>query len=82
MAKTPKPKIIPPLDLLLNPINIGSFVAFTHHSSMNIGQVIKITTRMIRIKLVKRSSSYSYLKHPREVVILNDELLAIYLLKI
>lgn len=78
MIKSP----ISHFDIFDKEILEGTNVAFAASNQMRLGVVIKLNKKMIRIKEFGRSNLHSgYLKYPREVVVVSDKSVTMYLLK-
>ena len=72
-------------DVIGRPINVGDFVAVTIYNKLQIGQVIKLNPKMVKVKLlnVKTSNWYSgeHNRYPSDMALLDGEYLTFYLLK-
>jgi hypothetical protein len=84
-------KTIEHFDKLGAPINVGDYVAYPHVNSLQIGLVIKLNPKMVKVKPVtkKRKNSYSQLRakevginrYPVDCILVGGELVTLYVLK-
>jgi len=72
-------------DLLGREVVEGDAVAFTHHNSMMVGKVIKITPRQVRVIPLMSQSGYrsgtGYLKYTKQCVLIGGPDLTMWILK-
>lgn len=70
-------------DLLGREVKEGDAVAYTHHNSLYVGKVIKITPKQVRV--INMLSSYrsdtGYLKYTNQCVLIGGPELTMHLLK-
>ena len=74
------------LDLLGREVKEDDYVAFSHHNSLMVGKVIKMTPKQVRVKPFHKPSSYyrkdySYLKYTDQCVLVGGPDLVVHLLK-
>lgn len=71
------------LDLLGREVNIDDAVAYTHHNSLYVGKVIKITPKQVRVvdMLSKYRDDTGYLKYTNQCVLIGGPDLTMHLLK-
>lgn len=70
------------LDLLGNPIEAGSCVAFPYGNSLRIGIVLKLTPKMVQLRRVgAKRAGIKYNKYPGDIAVLNSKDVTMYLLK-
>lgn len=78
-------KVIPEdhRDLLGRVVAEGDSVAYTHHNSLYVGKVIKITPKQVRVvdMLSKYRSDTGYLKYTCQCVLIGGPDLTMHLLK-
>jgi hypothetical protein len=70
-------------DLLGREVNEGDAVAYTHHNSLYVGKVIKITPKQVRVvpMLTNYRSDTGYLKYTNQCVLIGGPELTAHLLK-
>jgi hypothetical protein len=70
-------------DLLGREVNEGDAVAYTHHNSLYVGKVIKITPKQVRVipMLTNYRSDTGYLKYTNQCVLIGGPELTMHLLK-
>lgn len=69
-------------DILGQPVEVGNYVAVSHHNSLYICKVGKITNKMVRVHPLKGYRSRSgWLKYTSEIVILSGPDAMVYILK-
>jgi hypothetical protein len=70
-------------DLLGREVNEGDAVAYTHHNSLYVGKVIKITPKQVRVipLLTNYRSDTGYLKYTNQCVLIGGPDLTAHLLK-
>jgi hypothetical protein len=70
-------------DLLGRTVTEGDAVAFTHHNTLYVGKVIKITPKQVRVvdMLAKYRSDTGYLKYTSQCVLIGGPELTMHLLK-
>lgn len=70
-------------DLLGREVNEGDAVAYTHHNSLYVGKVIKITPKQVRVipLLTQYRSDTGYLKYTNQCVLIGGPDLTAHLLK-
>jgi hypothetical protein len=70
-------------DLLGREVNEGDAVAYTHHNSLYVGKVIKITPKQVRVvpMLSNYRSDTGYLKYTNQCVLIGGPELTAHLLK-
>jgi hypothetical protein len=70
-------------DLLGREVNEGDAVAYTHHNSLYVGKVIKITPKQVRVvpMLTDYRSDTGYLKYTNQCVLIGGPELTAHLLK-
>lgn len=74
-------------DRLGKTIALGDFVAFPHSNELEIGKIIKITKKMVRVVSVDETgssryrSSQGHLKYPCDTVWLEPSKLTFYILR-
>lgn len=70
-------------DLLGRIVAEGDAVAYTHHNSLYVGKVIKITPKQVRVvnMLSKYQDSTGYLKYTSQCVLIGGPDLTVHLLK-
>lgn len=70
-------------DLLGREVNEGDAVAYTHHNSLYVGKVIKVTPKQVRVVplLSKYRSETGYLKYTNQCVLIGGPDLTAHLLK-
>jgi hypothetical protein len=70
-------------DLLGREVKEGDSVAYTHHNSLYVGKVIKITPKQVRV--INMLSNYrndtGYLKYTNQCVLIGGPELTMHLLK-
>jgi hypothetical protein len=71
------------LDLLGREVNIDDAVAFTHHNTLYVGKVIKVTPKQVRVidMLSKYRNDTGYLKYTNQCVLIGGPDLTMHLLK-
>ena len=71
------------LDLLGREVAEGDAVAYTHHNSLYVGKVIKITPKQVRVvdMLSKYRNDTGYLKYTNQCVLIGGPDLTMHLLK-
>lgn len=71
------------LDLLGREVAEGDAVAYTHHNSLYVGKVIKITPKQVRVidMLSKYRDDTGYLKYTNQCVLIGGPDLTMHLLK-
>jgi hypothetical protein len=78
-------KVIPEdhKDLLGRTVAEGDAVAYTHHNSLYVGKVIKITPKQVRVvnMLSKYRDETGYLKYTCQCVLIGGPELTMHLLK-
>lgn len=84
-ARKPKKEIIHH-DIIGRPIPLNSFVAFSVGSELRLAKVIKITPKMVRVRVVNANVTSWYrgehTRYPCDVAVLHeDEYLTMHLLK-
>lgn len=67
-------------DLLGRTLAIGQYVALPHWSGLSVGRVVKINPKMVGVDVIQPSGYVN--KYPRDLVILEDQDITWYLLKI
>lgn len=69
-------------DMMGNIISIDAFVAYPNHNSLEIGQVVKINSKMIRIRRIPASRyKAEYLKYPNDLLLVDSSAVSWWLLK-
>lgn len=70
-------------DLLGREVAEGDAVAYTHHNSLYVGKVIKITPKQVRVidMLSKYRNDTGYLKYTNQCVLIGGPDLTAHLLK-
>jgi hypothetical protein len=70
-------------DLLGREVNEGDAVAYTHHNSLYVGKVIKITPKQVRVidMLSNYRQDQGYLKYTNQCVLIGGPELTMHLLK-
>lgn len=70
-------------DLLGREVNEGDAVAYTHHNSLYVGKVIKVTPKQVRVVplLSKYRADTGYLKYTNQCVLIGGPDLTAHLLK-
>lgn len=70
-------------DLLGRTVSEGDAVAYTHHNSLYVGKVIKITPKQVRVVplLSKYRADTGYLKYTNQCVLIGGPDLTAHLLK-
>lgn len=70
-------------DLLGREVNEGDAVAYTHHNSLYVGKVIKVTPKQVRVVplLSNYRSDTGYLKYTSQCVLIGGPDLTAHLLK-
>jgi hypothetical protein len=70
-------------DLLGREVKIDDAVAYTHHNSLYVGKVIKITPKQVRVidMLSNYRNDTGYLKYTNQCVLIGGPDLTIHLLK-
>jgi len=70
-------------DLLGREVNVDDTVAYTHHNSLYVGKVIKITPKQVRVipMLTNYRSDTGYLKYTNQCVLIGGPDLTMHLLK-
>jgi hypothetical protein len=70
-------------DLLGREVTEGDAVAYTHHNSLYVGKVIKITPKQVRVipLLTKYREETGYLKYTNQCVLIGGPDLTAHLLK-
>ena len=70
-------------DLLGREVAEGDAVAYTHHNSLYVGKVIKITPKQVRVipMLTNYRSDTGYLKYTNQCVLIGGPDLTAHLLK-
>lgn len=70
-------------DLLGREVKEGDAVAYTHHNSLYVGKVIKITPKQVRVvdMLSKYRNDTGYLKYTNQCVLIGGQDLTLHLLK-
>lgn len=68
-------------DILGNKINLGSVVAFSHHNSLAIAKVIKLTPKMISIKRIGGKYKAEHYKYGKDAVVIPDQDAVMYILR-
>jgi len=70
-------------DLLGREVNLDDAVAYTHHNSLYVGKVIKITPKQVRVvdMLSKYRNDTGYLKYTNQCVLIGGPDLTLHLLK-
>lgn len=70
-------------DLLGREVNEGDAVAYTHHNSLYVGKVIKVTPKQVRVVplLSKYRAETGYLKYTNQCVLIGGPDLTAHLLK-
>lgn len=70
-------------DLLGREVAEGDTVAYTHHNSLYVGKVIKITPKQVRVvdMLSKYRNDTGYLKYTNQCVLIGGPDLTAHLLK-
>jgi hypothetical protein len=70
-------------DLLGREVNEGDAVAYTHHNSLYVGKVIKITPKQVRVidMLSNYRQDQGYLKYTNQCVLIGGPELTAHLLK-
>jgi hypothetical protein len=70
-------------DLLGRDVNLEDAVAFSHHNTMYIGKVIKVTPKQVRVVplLTEYRADEGYLKYTNQCVLIGGPDLTIHLLK-
>lgn len=66
-------------DKLGNPLELNMYVAFAANNSLHLGQVSKITPKMIRVSSIKNSNSW--LRYANDVVIIENARMTYYILQ-
>jgi len=75
-------KVIPDhLDILGNPIQLGTKVAVGTGNSLEICSIVKLTPKMLRAKPVKGRHSDGYLVYSSQCVVVDGEDVLAYILK-
>lgn len=71
------------LDLLGREVKEDDAVAFTHHNTLYVGKVIKVTPKQVRVVplLSKYRSENGYLKYTNQCVLIGGPDLTMHLLK-
>lgn len=73
------------IDLLHRPVGCGDYVALSHHNSLYIGKVMKVTPKMFVIDTIRGSpDSYGHTgirKYPIQLVKVDEQDVTLYLLK-
>lgn len=73
-------------DLLGNKIEEGTPVAYPCNNGLNIGHVERLTPKMVKVRKLRTDSkryrsSETILKYPHDVIVLDQKLVTMYLLK-
>lgn len=70
-------------DLLGREVNLDDAVAYTHHNSLYVGKVIKITPKQVRVinLLSKYRDDTGYLKYTNQCVLIGGPDLTAHLLR-
>ncbi len=70
-------------DLLGREVKEGDHVAFTHHNSLYVGQVLKVTPKQVRVRPVdpRWKSSDGYLKYTSQCCLVGGPELTYHILK-
>jgi len=71
------------LDLLGREVKEDDAVAFTHHNTLYVGKVVKVTPKQVRVVplLSKYRSDTGYLKYTNQCVLIGGPDLTMHLLK-
>jgi len=74
-------------DLLGNPIVEGSPVGYADGNTIKVGTVEKMTPKMVKIRKLRTGdkryrSSETLLRYPYDIVVLDQKLVTMYLLKL
>ena len=74
------------LDKLGREIEVGSCVAVAHHNSLAVATVVKLTPKMVRIKIANITSNSWYQGHHNkygdQMVVIEGPSVTMYLLKL
>jgi len=70
-------------DILDRPVNVDDVVAFSNHNSLEIGKIIKMTNKQIRVVPVlgRYRSDTGYLKYSAQCVLVGGPELTMWMLK-
>ena len=69
------------VDIIGQPIDEGKYVAITHHNSLYIGQITKMTGKMIRVVPITGNYREGFLKYPDQAVLLSGPDAMVYILR-
>lgn len=72
------------LDKLGQTINVGDCVIWPNHNSLEIGLVVKINPKMVKVKRIeppKRWQPTTWNKYPKDIVKLEGPLVSLYIIK-
>lgn len=72
-----------PTDRLNRNLTVGAYVAYVDSGRLEIGSILKITPKMIKVARVGSQGFWSrgVLKYPNDVILLEGQDLTMYLLK-
>lgn len=68
-------------DKLGRNLAVGHIVTFSHHNHLYIGQITRLTPKMIRVKFLAYRTNVVVAKYPNDVIQLDDSDVSWYLLK-
>lgn len=72
-------------DIIGRKITVGNFVATTIKDRLQVGKVLKLTPKMVKIKLLNAHTTDGYNgqhnRYPEDMAILDSEYLTFYLVK-
>lgn len=71
------------LDLLGREVKVEDYVAFSHHNSLYVGKVIKVTPKQVRVvpMLTKYRQDEGYLKYTSQCCLVGGPELTFHILK-
>ena len=69
------------VDIIGQPIDEGKYVAISHHNSLYVGQITKMTGKMIRVMPLSGHYSDGILKYPGQAVLLSGPDAMVYILR-
>jgi len=68
-------------DILGRDVKEGDYVAFTHHNSLQVGKVTKVTPKQVRVIPLKYPNDTGYLKYTTQCCLVGGPELTWHILK-